>query len=151
MEAAWPANPASTRKSAGKPKAAPPRGGSNRDKAVAALMALLAEQPFEQIGLAEVAGRAGLSLSATARRIRLDLAILAAHIKEIDRAVLDGGDADMAEDPAARAAVRGADAPARSAGALQGGGALAAALGAPQSRPGASRSTAWRCARSNGC
>ena len=54
------------------PAAPPPRGTSDRDKAVDALMALLAEHPFEQIGLAEVAGRAGLKLSAAARRVRLD-------------------------------------------------------------------------------
>ncbi len=40
-------------------QAAAPRGTSDRDKAVDALMALLAEHSFEQIGLAEVAGRAG--------------------------------------------------------------------------------------------
>lgn len=90
----------STRKSAGKPKAAPPRGGSNCEKAVAALMALLAEQPFEQIGLAEIAGRAELSLSDLRAEFGSVLAILTAHIKEIDRAVLAGGDADTSEDPA---------------------------------------------------
>ena len=45
-------------------KAATPRGTADRDRAIDALMALLAEQSFEQIGLAEVAGRAGLKLSA---------------------------------------------------------------------------------------
>ena len=54
------------------PSPPPPRGTSDRDKAVDALMALLAEQSFEQIGLAEVAGRAGIEAVATARRIRLD-------------------------------------------------------------------------------
>ena len=44
--------------------ATPPRGGtSDRDKAIDGLMALLAEHRFEQIGLAEVAGRAGIQLS----------------------------------------------------------------------------------------
>jgi len=37
---------------------APPRSGSDRDKAIAAFMELLAEHPFHDIGLAEVAGRA---------------------------------------------------------------------------------------------
>ena len=55
---------------------------------------------FEQIGLAEIAGRAGLSLSELRAEFGSTLAILAAHIKDIDRAVLDGGDADMAEEPA---------------------------------------------------
>ena len=35
---------------------------SNRDKAIQAFMALLTERRFEDVGLAEVAGRAGLKL-----------------------------------------------------------------------------------------
>ena len=62
-------------------------------------MALLAEQPIEQIGLAEIAGRAGVTLSQLRGEFGSTLAILAAHIKEIDREVLAGGDADMAEEP----------------------------------------------------
>lgn len=79
--------------------AAPPRGTSDRDKAVDALMALLAEQSFEQIGLAEVAGRAGIKLSQLRTEFGSTLAILGAHTKDIDHAVLDGGDGDMAEEP----------------------------------------------------
>lgn len=78
----------------------PPRGTSDRDKAIDGLMALLAEHRFEQIGLAEVAGRAGIQLSQLRAEFGSTLAILAAHIKEIDRAVLAGGDADMAEESA---------------------------------------------------
>jgi AcrR family transcriptional regulator len=81
------------------PTAPPPRGGSDRDKAIDALMALLAEHSFEQIGLAEVAGRAGLKLSQLRAEFGSVLAILAAHIKEIDRTVLAGGD-DMTDEPA---------------------------------------------------
>jgi AcrR family transcriptional regulator len=77
-----------------------PRGTSDRDKAIDGLMALLAEHRFEQIGLAEVAGRAGIKLSQLRAEFGSTLAILAAHIKEIDRAVLASGDADMAEEPA---------------------------------------------------
>ncbi len=80
-------------------KAATPRGTTDRDRAIDALMALLAEQSFEQIGLAEVAGRAGLKLSALRAEFGSTLAILGAHIKDIDRAVLAGGSADMAEEP----------------------------------------------------
>ena len=80
--------------------APPPRGSSDRDMAVDALLALLAEHSFEDIGLAEVAGRAGIKLSALRAEFGSTLAIYAAHIKDIDRAVLDGGDADMAEEPA---------------------------------------------------
>jgi len=61
---------------------------------------LLAEQSFEQIGLAEVAGRAGLKLSQLRSEFGSTLAIVGAHIKDIDRAVLAGGTADMAEEPA---------------------------------------------------
>jgi AcrR family transcriptional regulator len=82
------------------PAAAPPRGTSDRDKAVDALMALLTDHAFEQIGLAEVAGRAGIKLSQLRTEFGSTLAILAAHIKDIDRTVLSGGDADMAEEPA---------------------------------------------------
>ena len=78
--------------------APPPRGTSNRDKATDALMALLTEHPFEEIGLAEVAGRAGLKLSALRTEFGSVMAIYAAHVKDIDRIVLDGGD-DMAEEP----------------------------------------------------
>ena len=61
-------------------------------------MALLAEHSFEEIGLAEVAGRAGLKLSQLRAEFGSTLAIVAAHIKDIDRIVLAGGDADMAEE-----------------------------------------------------
>lgn len=81
-------------------KAAPPaRGSSNRDKAIDALMALLAEHSFDDIGLAEVAGRAGLKLSELRGEFGSTLAILGAHIKDIDRVVLEGGDADMSDEP----------------------------------------------------
>jgi AcrR family transcriptional regulator len=83
-----------------RPTPPPPRGTSDRDKAVDALMALLAEQCFEAIGLAEVAGRAGLKLSQLRAEFGSTLAIYAAHVKDIDRAVLAGGDADMTEEPA---------------------------------------------------
>jgi AcrR family transcriptional regulator len=94
------------RKAVRKPKseskaaaAPPPRGTTDRAKATDALMALLAEQSFEQIGLAEVAGRAGIKLSALRAEFGSTLAIYGAHIKDIDNIVLDGGDADMAEEP----------------------------------------------------
>jgi len=79
------------------PSAPPPRGSSDRDKAVDALTALLAEHSFEEIGLAEVAGRAGLKLSQLRAEFGSTLAILAAHFKDIDRAVLAGGE-DMTDE-----------------------------------------------------
>lgn len=81
-------------------QAAAPRGTSDRAKAIDALIDLLAERSFQDIGLAEVAGRAGLKLSQLRAEFGSTLAILAAHIKEIDRVVLAGGDGDMSEEPA---------------------------------------------------
>jgi AcrR family transcriptional regulator len=62
-------------------------------------MALLAEHSLAQIGLAEVAGRAGIKLSQLRAEFGSTLAVLAAHIKDIDRAVLADGDADMTDEP----------------------------------------------------
>ena len=73
--------------------------GSERDRIVAAFMALLAEKSFEAIGLAEIAARADVSLGALRAEFPSTLAIYAAHVKTIDRAVLDGGDGDMADEP----------------------------------------------------
>jgi AcrR family transcriptional regulator len=77
----------------------PPRGTSDRDKAIDALMALLAEHPFEEIGLAEIAGRAGLKLSVLRAEFGSALAIWAAHVKDIDKKVLSSDGSDMAEEP----------------------------------------------------
>ncbi len=77
----------------------PPRGTSDRDKAKDALVALLMQHPFEEIGLAEVAGRAGLKLSALRAEFGSTLAIWAAHIKDMDNAVLSADAADMAAEP----------------------------------------------------
>ena len=62
-------------------------------------MGLLAEQPIEEIGWAEIAGRAGVSLAELRNLFGAKLAILAAFQKEIDRQVLAGIDADMAQEP----------------------------------------------------
>jgi AcrR family transcriptional regulator len=77
-----------------------PRGTSDRDKAVDALMALIAEQSFEKIGLAEVATRAGLKLAQLRTEFGSTFAIYVAHVKKIDREVLVGIDTDMTEEPA---------------------------------------------------
>jgi AcrR family transcriptional regulator len=75
-----------------------PDGNSNRDKAIDAFMALLAERRFEDIGLAEVGGRAGLKLSQLRAEFGSTLGIYAAHVKRIDEAVLDGADDEMTEE-----------------------------------------------------
>ena len=72
---------------------------TDREKAIDAFLALLADRSFEQIGLAEVAGRAGIKLSKLREEFGSTLAIYAAHVKEIDRLVLDGGEADVTEEP----------------------------------------------------
>jgi AcrR family transcriptional regulator len=84
------------------PTPPPPRGTSDRDKAIDALMTLLAERNFEDIGLAEVAGRAGLKLSQLRAEFGSTLAIFAAHIKDIDRTVLAGGEDMTDESPRER-------------------------------------------------
>jgi AcrR family transcriptional regulator len=73
--------------------------GSERDRIVAAFMVLLAEKSFEAIDLSEIAARAGVSLGAMRGEFRSKLGIYAAHVKALDRTVLDGGDGDMAEEP----------------------------------------------------
>jgi AcrR family transcriptional regulator len=83
-----------------KPGLPPLPPASDREKAIDAFMALLAERSFEQIGLAEVAGRAGIKLSRLRDEFSSTLAIYAAHVKEIDRLVLDGGEADVTEESA---------------------------------------------------
>jgi len=62
-------------------------------------MALLAEKPIEQIGLAEIASEAGVSLDQLRGEFASTLAILAAHIKAVDRAVLAADIADVADEP----------------------------------------------------
>jgi AcrR family transcriptional regulator len=84
------------------PSAPAPRGTSDRDKAIDALMALLAEHSFEHIGLAEVAGRAGLKLAQLRAEFGSTLGILAGHIKDIDRAVLADGEDTTEEGPRER-------------------------------------------------
>ena len=95
-----------TRKTAGKSaRAAPPRATaaatptSERDKIIAALLTLLADNPFETIGLADVAAQAGVSLAQLRGEFASTLAIVAAHIKATDRAVLAADLSDMAEEP----------------------------------------------------
>lgn len=80
--------------------ASPVKGNESpdRDLIVDAFMALLAEKRFEQIGFAEIAARAGVPLSELRTAYDSKLSILAARMKEVDRKVLAGGDADLAEE-----------------------------------------------------
>jgi AcrR family transcriptional regulator len=79
---------------------APPPGGTDRERVVAALMALLAEKPFERIGFSDIAEQAGMTLATLRDLFPSKVAILAQRTKQIDRAVLSAIDADMAEEPA---------------------------------------------------
>src|SRR5258706_12392840 len=70
-----------------------------REPINAVFMALLAEQPIERIGFADIANRAGISLAELRDAFGSTLAILSVHIKSIDRKVLAGSDADMEDEP----------------------------------------------------
>ena len=85
-----------TRRSATRSASAPT--GTPRQRIIDAFMALLAEQPIERIGLRDIADRAGLSLADLRGEFASPLAVLAAHVKELDRAVLGGADPEMDEE-----------------------------------------------------
>src|ERR1700746_1260705 len=87
----------SARTSAARPAARP--GKSERERIVDAFMTLLAEKSIERIGFAEIAKAAGVSLADLRGTFASTLAILATHMKAIDRAVLAAGAADMDEEP----------------------------------------------------
>jgi AcrR family transcriptional regulator len=89
----------SARKSTEAPTARPTGAASEREKIIAALLALLAEKPIEQVGFAEIAKEAGVSLTQLRGEFASTLAILAAHLKAVDRAVLAEDLSDMAEEP----------------------------------------------------
>jgi len=72
--------------------------GTPRERIIAGFMALLSEQAIERIGLAEIAERAGVTLADLRGEFGTPLAILAAHVKELDRKVLAEVDPDMAEE-----------------------------------------------------
>ena len=63
---------------------------SERERIIDAFMALLAEKSIEQIGFAEIAKGAGVSLSELRGAFGSTFAILAAFVKQIDRALARG-------------------------------------------------------------
>src|SRR5919205_925907 len=91
--------PPRSRPAAKEPPALPPPAGTDRDKIVAAFMALLAEKRFEEIGFTEIAARSGLTLANCRAEFGSTLAVYAAHAKELDRKVLASGSGDIAEEP----------------------------------------------------
>jgi AcrR family transcriptional regulator len=68
---------------------------TTRDGIIASFLELLAEKSFEQISLADIANKAGVSLGELRDVFPSTLAILAAHVKAIDRTVLSDVDAGM--------------------------------------------------------
>ena len=92
---------APSRSAARKPAPQRPAPENTREKIIGAMMDLLAEKRFEQIGLADVAAQADVTLAELRGEFGSTLSILAAYTKNIDRAVLSGGDGDM-EDESAR-------------------------------------------------
>src|SRR6201987_5333548 len=91
----------SARKSSAPPagRQAPPPAG-DREKIMAAFPSRLADKPIERIGFAEIAEASGVSLAQLRSEFPSTLAILAAHMKSIDRAVLSEDFGDVEEEPA---------------------------------------------------
>ena len=88
-----------SRKSDAPPTPQSSDGKSARERIVDAFMALLAQKPVEQIGYAAIAKEAGVSLPELRDTFGSTFAILAAHIKQIDRKVLADIDDEMAGEP----------------------------------------------------
>jgi AcrR family transcriptional regulator len=75
------------------------RTATNRGKIIEAFMELLGERPIETIDFIDIASRAGVSMADMRGEFGSKLAILAAHVKDIDREVLSGDRTDMGEEP----------------------------------------------------
>ncbi len=88
------------RKSQARSHSAGAAPAGDRDKIIAAFLDLLAQKPIEQIGFVEIAEASGVSLAQLRGEFASALAILAAHVKSIDRAVLSEDFGDVEEEPA---------------------------------------------------
>jgi AcrR family transcriptional regulator len=80
---------------ASKTSSSPP--SAPRDAIVAAFMALVAEKDLKDVTLSETAARAEISLGELRAAFGSRLEILAAFVRQVDQAVLDGIDADLAD------------------------------------------------------
>ena len=70
---------------------------SRRNKIIEAFLALLAEQPFEKIGLAAVAARADVSLADLRAEFGSTFDMLSGFVRETDRKALANPDKDFEE------------------------------------------------------
>ncbi|BCP54642.1 hypothetical protein K32_32590 [Kaistia sp. 32K] len=84
----------------GKSAAEKSKGPTPADSIIDAFLALLAEKPFADIGLGEIAARADVSLGELRTTYDGKLSILADFLRRIDRAVLDIADAPSPEETA---------------------------------------------------
>jgi len=87
----------SSARSTRSPAAPPP--ATDREKIIAAFLNLLAAKRIEQIGFADIAEAASVPLAQLRGEFPSALAILAAHIKSVDRAVLSADFSDVEEEP----------------------------------------------------
>lgn len=71
---------------------------TERGRIIEAFMDLLAEQSIEEIDFIEIAERADVSLATLRGEFGSRIAILAAHVRDIDREVLAADNTDMAEE-----------------------------------------------------
>ena len=87
----------SSARSSRSPTAAPP--ATDREKIIAAFLNLLAAKRLEQIGFADIAEAAGVTLAQLRGEFPSTVAILAAHVKSVDRAVLNENFSDVEGEP----------------------------------------------------
>ncbi len=76
----------------------PDLSASPKDRIIDALMSLAAERPFEEITIADVAARAGVSLSQFRELYPSKGAVLGGFSRRIDKVVLDGISSDLDEE-----------------------------------------------------
>jgi AcrR family transcriptional regulator len=73
---------------------------TDREKIIAAFLALLEGKPFAAIGFDDIAQRSGLSLAQVRGEFASTFTVVAAYVKATDRAVLAQDMHDMSEEPA---------------------------------------------------
>jgi len=76
-----------------------PSGDFDRQKIIDAFLFLLAERRYEEIGLGDLAARSGLPLHRVRAEFDSLLSVLASFLEDVDKKVLAGTDAEMAQEP----------------------------------------------------